>query len=534
MASALVLMTTVPCAECDNLAAKFHCDTCGKALCGQCKENHTKDKGTRHHTVVEYANKLNPKYLSGLLCHTHNTTNPEFWCDTCNVPICISCITEKHKGHTVSKITAILSQQRDAMREEMKALRDNTVGRWEEALNQAKQFTADHLQKVDNIDQELVRRAKELHKEVDVILSQARQTLQEMTKPGIDHLKEQEKYLANRVQQLKADVQHYEDKLTHANPNVLLQFKPGSIQPTEKPPTLSIPSLPVFTKGHNDTESMQKLIGDLSITLKSLIPNPAVQFKFDVKYNYPRIACVEGGLAWVETKVNTLQLVDKEGTVKDTISIDFDFYDITITSDGHLLLADNYNKCIKSVSKQRNITTLFRTSGEPWSLCYLHNGNIVVAFRYESKVTVFSREGKIRQKLDHIKLRYPTSVAVNKVNQDIYICDHEEKFNLYSKGKVIAVGADGKVRYEYTGQGDSKFIPVEVCADQIGHVLITDYRNHRVHMLDQEGQFIQYILTSKQGLNLPTTVDVDRKGYIWAGECVELRKGHVKVYRYLR
>ena len=377
-------MTTVPCAECDNLAAKFHCDTCGKALCAQCKENHLKDKATRHHAIVEYANKLNPKYLSGLICHTHNTANPEFWCDTCGVPICISCITEKHKGHTVSKITAVLSQQRDAMREEMKALRDNTVGRWEEVLNQAKEISMGHLGKVDEIDQELVRRAKEMHKEVDTILLKARRTLQEMTKSGIEYLEEQEKYLADRVEQLKADVQQYEDQLTHADPNALLQFKPGSIQPTEKTPTLNTASLPVFTEGQNDVESMQKMLGELSIQ-RFRIPNPSFQSKFDVDFHYPLIACIEGGLAWVKTDTNTLQLVDREGTVKDTISTDFDLDGITITSDGHLHLADYSNNCIKSVSKQKTITTLFRTSGEPWDLCCLHNNDIVVAFHKRQK-----------------------------------------------------------------------------------------------------------------------------------------------------
>ena len=181
---ATALGSTVPCAECDNPAAKFHCDTCGKALCAQCKANHLKSKATRHHVVVEYANKLNPKYLISLVCHTHNTSDPELWCDTCGVPICITCITEKHKGHQVSKITAVMSQKRDDMREEMKELRDKTVGHWEAILEQAKQITTNHLQDIDDIDKDLVARAKVMHDEVNTILLQARQTLQEMTKPG--------------------------------------------------------------------------------------------------------------------------------------------------------------------------------------------------------------------------------------------------------------------------------------------------------------------------------------------------------------
>ena len=533
MASALVLMSTVPCAECDNPAAKFHCDTCGKALCAQCKESHMRSKGTRHHVIVEYAEKLNPNYLASILCHTHNTPDPELWCDTCNVPICMTCITEKHKGHEFSKLTAVLSQQRDAMREEMKELRDETVGRWEKVLNQAEKITASHMQNIEKIDQDLVSRAREVHKEVDTILLQARQTLKQITKSGIDQLKQQEKYLADRVEKLKADVQHYEDKLKYADPNALLQYKPGSIKPTEEPPSLNKASIPFFTKGENDTESMKKMFGQL---LFSLIPNPSVQSQFDVKNDYPCIACVEGGLAWVKTERKKLQLMDREGSVKDTIETNLGFSDMTVTSDGDLLLTDSNNKCIKCLSGEKTVSTLFTTSRTPNSISCLHNDDVVVAFPRDSKVAVYSRNGQVRRTLDSIKFRNPRRVAVNKVNQDIYVCDHERAW-YDSTGKLIAVGEDGRLRYEYTGQGDSKLTPVDVCTDQIGHILITDYKTDRVHILDQKGQFIQYVLTSRQRLNRPVTIDIDREGFVWVGENhgdeFYDNIGCVKVSRYL-
>ena len=84
------------------------------------------------------------------------------------------------------------------------------------------------------------------------------------------------------------------------------------------------------------------------------------------------------------------------------------------------------------------------------------------------------------------------------------------------------------------GQGDSEFTPVGVCADQMGHILITDYSNHRVHILDQKGCFIQYILTSHQGLHQPVTIDVDKEGNMWVGEWVDYGKGRGKVARYLQ
>ena len=119
------LMNPAQCNICEAAAAKFNCNTCGDALCATCKVHHLKSKGTKHHKVVPYAEKLNPKYLAELLCPKHKTHSPKFWCNTCDIPICDSCIiSPEHKGHEFSDITATLSEKRDTMLTEMKTLRD--------------------------------------------------------------------------------------------------------------------------------------------------------------------------------------------------------------------------------------------------------------------------------------------------------------------------------------------------------------------------------------------------------------------------
>ena len=569
---AAALNNPVPCNICENQVAKFHCNTCGDALCPTCKTHHLKSRGTRDHDIVPYAQKLNPKFLIGLLCHTHKTDGPEYWCDTCSVPICGPCIIKEHKGHQFSSITAVLSQKRDTMLEEMKDLRDSTVGKWEEVLEQAKTITADFIGSIDAIEKELADRAKVMHKQVDCILAASKQTLQGMKASGLTKLRDQEKYLAERLQQLKDEVKRYEDQLNYGDPTALLQYKEGTIQSQKNttPPSLETATVPVFTKGQDDLKAMEKMFGQLysqtilqkitpqhstaqgsteltrpsghekarksasesksnsSVTQRSLIPTPSVMSQFGVKANDPHIACIERGLAWVTTSDKAPQLVDRDGSVKYTISTDYYISDIALTSNGDLLLADYKNNCIKSVSMQKTVTTLFSTSGMPYGLCCLHNGDIVVTFPDAHKVAVYSRTGKIRWTLDSIKFRCPQKMAASKVNQDIYICDLEI-WGYGNPGKLLAVKDDGRLRYEYTGHGDKLFSPENVCTDQMGHVLITDYNNGQVHMLDQEGQFIQYILTSQQGLYQPRTIDVDREGYVWVG-----RNKHVTISRYLQ
>ena len=197
---------------------------------------------------------------------------------------------------------------------------------------------------------------------------------------------------------------------------------------------------------------MEEMFGHLSTTEKSLIQNPSVQKEFPVDFDFPCIVCVDEGLAWGETKSKILQLVDREGSIKDTINTDIFLNNIAVTSDGEILLTNFYGCCINSVSKEKKISILFKTGRKPTGLCCLHNDDIMVTFSDDSEVIVYRRSGQIMQALDHIKFRYPRKVAENKVNQDLYICDHEVH-NCYSLGRVIAVRADGQQLYEYTGKG---------------------------------------------------------------------------------
>ena len=408
--------------------------------------------------------------------------------------------------------------------------RKTTVNELEQVLKQAQAITAGYIDDIEKLEKDLEAHAKEMHKQVDIILSKSKMSLQQMKAVDLAKLQNHEKYLADRLQRLNKKVQTYEDQIRDADPNILIEF--SEIADTERPknPFLVTASGPVFTPGEIDSESFEQMFGQLSRLLRD---NPSVMFEFSVdRYLFHQIACVERGQAWVTTE-NKLQLMDRSGSVRDKIKIDFHIEDMALTSDGDLLLADFYGRCIKSVSPKKKITTLFSTSGRPCGLCCLHNGDVVVTLGLNSKVIIYSRDGEIRRTLDHIKFRCPRRVAVNKVNQDICICDHEV-YIYNSPGKLIAVGADGQLHYEFSGQGDKDFYPVDVCTDQMGHVLIADFWNYRVHILDQEGRFIRYILTSRQVLKWPVTIDVDKEGFVWVGgnEIFD-NKGHVNVAKYL-
>ena len=153
---------------------------------------------------------------------------------------------------------------------------------------------------------------------------------------------------------------------------------------------------------------------------RCLVPRPPVLSSFDVSFAYPYIACVYQGLAWVLTAYRTLQLVDREGHVKDTVNIDFAIYDMAVTPDRDVLLCDHNGSCIKLLSKDSKINTLFKTSSRPSGVCCLSNKDIVVTYSLDSKVAVYDAQGQVRKTLEY-KFRFPLKVATNKVNQDICV-----------------------------------------------------------------------------------------------------------------
>ena len=548
-------MSALSCVRCSQSEAKFYCDTCRNALCRMCITQHLRNKHTRDHDIEPYSYKHNQKCTAvpGLAYHIHPNNVSEFWCETC---------ADKHNIHVCSDDNTILSVKRDKSVEDMKTLRNKTVAEWEDVLKQAQTITVGYLAKIEEIDKDLVTRAKEMHEQVDVILSRNKRTLQHLKACGLAKLKGQEKYLTDCLHRLNKDPSAY--------PSFLFTFNQSATQIRVKPKALETASVPIFTRGQDDIRSLEHMfgyfithgvhisdetspapqqtsdrrqlkissdsetffqstqVGSIKFQDRALILKPIIESHFDVSYNTPQIACTDQGLAWVETKYQTLQLVDRCGLVVDTMETDICINDMTLTSDGEILLADRLNRCIKSISRNKEITTLFRTSWEPTGLCCLCN-DIVVSFAYSSKVIVYSRTGHPKRTFDHIRLRYPYKVSVNKANQDICICNHEGAFS--QRGKLLAVGSDNQLRYEYPGHG-IEFSPAGVCTDAMGHVLVIDTSSKGIHILDKEGHFIQHLLSGGQGMGRPYSIDVDRQGYVWMGECVIT--GRVTVSKYLQ
>ncbi|XP_056018363.1 uncharacterized protein LOC125667395 [Ostrea edulis] len=251
---------------------------------------------------------------------------------------------------------------------------------------------------------------------------------------------------------------------------------------------------------------------------------------------------------WVSDYWGQLLQVDSSGRVlHDILRVEYSSFPFkfectgshTVTEDGDLLLIDD-DKVRKLTSDGTVITLLTQDWGAPCIHSSRINGDILVGSI--SKVTRYNRTGRKLQVIEkddkgHSLYRSPIYITENK-NGDIWISDLD-------KGAVVVVDKSGRHRFDYGGRQSDytdrqsdytgrqfPFSPRGICKDVLGHVLVCDFYNNSVHLLDQDGQFLSLLLTREQhGIHLPTALCVDDQHNLYLGQC---DSNTINVYKYLK
>jgi hypothetical protein len=142
----------------------------------------------------------------------------------------------------------------------------------------------------------------------------------------------------------------------------------------------------------------------------------------------------------------------------------------------------------------------------------------------EKQSIQFDAQGRSLYSSGHLKY-----ISENK-NLDICVADNKAN-------AVVSVDQLGKLRFRYTGipsNAKDKFRPVGITTDSQSNILITDFRNNIIHIIDQNGRFLRYIqscdLKDPKGLHHPNGLCVDINDNLFVAECDSAK---VKKIQYL-
>lgn len=247
---------------------------------------------------------------------------------------------------------------------------------------------------------------------------------------------------------------------------------------------------------------------------------------------------------WVRGGENRVYNMDMNGTTLATFATETDFgkpSGLIELEDGNILYTDMENKKIRKVTKNLQKMGEINTEWYPIGMCLSLSGHILVCVSQlkvletnESdigKILRMNCQGNIFQEIQRKSNNenlYTRPICVSEnVNQDICVSD-------CTKYSVIVVDRTGIFRFAYEGgftqNYDRRFGPAELDTDKDGNILISDYENSLVHLLDIDGRFLQYILTAKDGISKPRGLKVDDEDRLWI---TEIGTQCIKVFQYL-
>ena len=110
-------------------------------------------------------------------------------------------------------------------------------------------------------------------------------------------------------------------------------------------------------------------------------------------------------------------------------------------------------------------------------------------------------------------------------NGDICVSDR-------NANTVTVVDRTGRVRFRYYGTRaviKPSFGPTGIVTDSLSQIIVSDYNNDCLHIIDQNGKFLKCV--DNCGLHKPWGLSVDSKDRLWValtGENV------IKVIKYLK
>ncbi|XP_062573396.1 uncharacterized protein LOC134235291 [Saccostrea cucullata] len=426
-------------------------------------------------------------------CPLHNRKFLELFCNKCVTPVCSVCMREKHSGHNIGDFATIYSTALDFVKDKIATIKKD-------------------------------------------LLPRCRTSLREIRK--------KERILQNQISKLTETADEYEDYL-NGTPHELVSFYRNR---KSEPEEVLLPEIKSEHSQLDDKTMFQKLYKashlDQYIRVREAMNNgrssnhssPSAremdtsetqtvnnEISVPVVKSAHHISCTEDGLVWVSDNFGNLVLMDVKGkSLMKLVTNGGDEGYHSATIDGELIYADKTNKCVKKITTNKEVQTIFKT-GMWRPTCVFSspkNKDIFVGLVSDqyAKIGRFDKTGRSlfdihSDSKGEALLKYPLYLTENK-NSDICISD-------VNKHAVVVIDTYGRHRFSYKRQcSNGGFWPHGISTDNESHILICNsyYSNPSVEMIDENGVFLYIILAQKHGLQKPRGLCVDNQQRLWVGQ----------------
>ncbi|XP_055999048.1 E3 ubiquitin-protein ligase Midline-1-like [Ostrea edulis] len=507
------------CDLCETVPLQSHCELCNINLCVNCAVKHLSDSSKRHNVVPFLHRKYTPNYPK---CPDHADKHCEIYCEKCGVPVCSTCaLFGKHKGHDVSDILEKFSAKTESLQKDLEELETRIYPRYKEMASNVETEKAKLETKYGKLTTDADEQGEILHREITAIVNRQKSAIAEMKTKHLDALNKNTEEITQKMAELKQIMSDLKSILKSNDVSLTSTYKSRNSQFRTLPPKVRV-TLPSFSPQKINKDQLNEMFGSLSPlsintehgdTMKSaeavssppvkpLLDEPRVTATIDTGYSrLYSVSCLSEDQVWTGGNNDTMKLLNLQSKLLTSIQNKSGRIptDIAVTRDGDLVYTDYKTKTINLI-KNKQIQTVITLQGwRPRYVCCTAGNDLLVTMisddRKQSKVVRYSgsTEKQSIQFDDQGRPLYssdtfPKYLSENK-NLDICVADCRAS-------AVVVVNQSGKLRFRYTGHPSNtkqSFIPFGITTDSQSHILTADYNNHRIHILDQDGQFLRYI-----------------------------------------
>lgn len=567
------LTTTSECDMCqENEFAKSRCLNCDVNLCKTCKGKHCSPESDQVHHFLEFADlppeapdkhQSSTKLTQMSYCKKHSDQEINFYCTKCKANICPKCKDEKHGKHAVQATADIAKIIRGGLTHFLGAIKEY-LPEFEEYVKEVRNGQKELDKDLENTIKDIQARSRFLQREIEKIGQQIINEVKEKHKAESEDLNKESKHIINSYTSI-ASVAASAERILKMGSDINVidsskRIQKRFIQVEDELPSLSKEKVETvgFVPGGLRADSLTKMFGQITkgeINLP-ILPVPwgiriAKEFEmssivaFKIKSDsdtVQAIAPISDKEAWICCGWGSkdVYLYSITGERKKKVTLDIQVDHMCVTPDGEVLISSYEDKYIRKINKDHVVCEFAMPHLFPGGMVMTKRKELFVcavdsyttrrsthSYRCLMKMSEYGMNiDEIDEDGDTILFGAPYRIA-EAPNKDLCVTDREE-----GKLRVIRIDQEGCIKFVYHGpKGVATkvpFNPLGVCCDKSNNMLIADWGNHFVHMVNNNGEFLGFILSQKDGLFKPNAMALDKAGQLWIGD----GNATVRVYKY--
>ena len=523
-------------------------------MCDQCNNIHQRVQTTIGHTIIDVKTSggvvdIHPTVIctDNIPCQIHKNKLNFMFCRTCDVLVCSNCISSSHKKHDLESIDQVCMEKM----EKLKAIRNKISQNLVLCESENKDLEKDDLVwesiSVDAI-KNIAEREKKMIEEISRYAQELRNTFENKNRKKKKMISQK----AKEIDKTKITLEVQQDKIRSAIESTRAEIifaaaaeHGGSVLDLSF--TKLRPEIEEFVSGE------QYISKSFGILTSVKLSNKSHDIELKVLKSYitdltcvSRLVSLESNTAWISSNIsNHLRQVVIGDNIKTIKEIPVNIYGMARTQSNDILLSMVDSSGVTLLTQSGEIKPFITVAPLITTGIHVTNNNDIIMGAMEKdtykltdkscrKIIVFGENKKEKQSYQYNKRKqrlFTVPYRITDINSDIVVIDRTSN----NDGRVVVLGKEEGVKWIYQGHPEintvyKPFNPRDIVTTSVGNVIVTDCKNHTLHVISGEGELLTYKAMSDQGVIGPCSLDIDSWGQLWVGCDTHRGKSDAKIH----